>query len=117
MSTSDEDLLKRLAEIESGFRYASDWRQASNRIDATNKADAIRLAIQKLQPRAWVKASERMPTLADADYSGNVWMFVNYGKGGVVGLYHWKAAAHPDSWMPTGLTRPQPPQPDKGQPQ
>ena len=67
-------------------------------------------------PQGWIKFSDRMPTVDDADIEGCVWWsrfnHVARVKQKIVvnGLEH----LHDASWMPTGLTRPQPPKQEQG---
>ena len=60
----------------------------------------------------WIKCSERLPTEADADCNGNVWVVYKNLHEPI--LLRWRVPADHslpnDFWMPTGLKRPNPPQ-------
>jgi hypothetical protein len=104
-----DDLLIR-AEIGSGGERvvnvsASVW-------DAFCEAlDAIEAAPQQAEQPAAIPTIERLPTEADADYSGAVFAFTAFTKEWV--LQHWAHVADcPNAylyWQKTGLTRPSAP--------
>ena len=72
-------------------------------------ADRLLLSHATLQPDKWIPCSERLPTEADADCNGSVWV-----KSKLYGVKlmqrHSVRADFESHWMPTGLTRPAPPE-------
>jgi len=62
------------------------------------------------QSGEWVRCSDRLPTEADADCCGQVWVF-DVALGGVAAEYYENVCNVPDytHWMPTGLKHPNPP--------
>lgn len=62
----------------------------------------------------WVKCSERLPTEADADCDGDIWMYETSSRNdGSVFKRLWSSMGPSylyTHWMPTGLKRPNPPQ-------
>ena len=80
--------------------------------------DELARDVEKLEaaltPSPWIPCSERLPTEADGDYNGAVWV----AEDGVprldgwrwVGNDAWRDKRGITHWKPTGLVRPEPPE-------
>lgn len=70
-----------------------------------------------LTPSPWIPCAERLPTEADADCNGQVW--IHHKRKGVISHYWGDVSmgyvVNATHWMPTGLTRPEPPEVERWQ--
>lgn len=93
---SDKDRLRFRSACEiSGDKHPEYVRGYEAAMDAVCKAQPA--------PRP-IPTSERLPTEADADCDGRVWVY-GLDKNRWI-MTHWMNARRGDYWLPTGLTRP-----------
>ena len=112
-------MLREIVNITKGPPEENSWHSTH---DAVESVERLQARVADLEQAAsvpeWIKCSERMPTVNDADFDGYVWWarfnHVARTKQRIVvdGLEHLDDAF----WMPTNLTltQPQPPKQEQG---
>ena len=110
ISSKHIDMKTRLIELAQTHRelglplYIEEFASIAANIECKNMLNAA-------PAQQWIKCSERVPTEADADFYGEVWVFDSDGHVDTlpVNLFT-KTSTAWVAWMPTGLTVPAPPE-------
>lgn len=123
-SSAGEEIYSQLCEIAAAPRQAVEpvaWEfqhEETGLIDFVDPQQ-VEWGFEKANPR-WQKigpvyrhppaqpipTSERLPTEADADCDGRVFVWMHASRGKCWLMTHWMNARHGDYWLPTGLKMP-----------